>query len=588
MKKIAVVLSLIVLSLAVFVPLTLNTEFAQAQEGGYSIQAVTHEVRVLYSGQTVISDTLQITGTMPSSIQVGFPFQYSQYVIEVEAYDSANNTLPVTAGVPLQDRSGFYAADIGLSDATGSVITVIFVLSNELITPVPNSLNNEVSLNYPAYPSLAMSAATVNATVVLPSGATIDAITKQDGVVNATNNYTVTNLAAFTSMPGLANFTATADSLQMAFFASLQRNIVINPSGAVTCTDKYLILNNGATSLNFFKLNLPPTATNVVARDQFGTNLAISISNPSSNIRVANVTFAQAVGTGSSIEILLEYTLPSATQQSGQYMLAFDLYPYFNYYVESLTATITPPEGATIVSQPPTGTGSIPIIDRSAFQETLTFSRSGITYTDTVYQQASVQVAFNYNPLWIAFRPTIWMWVVAAVGAVIVAFMLRPKAKTKAKVAPAAVSAPVAAAVGVSAEQIRAFVDAYEEKIQVNNEIKSLEVRMQRGKIPRRRYKERRAILESRLDSLNRTIADLKTVIRDSGGSRADTIRQLDVAEANFNEANQELTTLEAQRKVGEISIEDYKQQLADLERRKAKAESTINGLLLRLRGEIR
>jgi hypothetical protein len=583
MKKVAVVLALMILSLAVFVPFSLNTEFAQAQGGGYSIQTVTHEVHVLYSGQTVISDTLQITGTMPSSIQVGFPFQYSPYVIEVEAYDSANNTLAVTAGVPLQDRSGFYAATIDVSGAAGSTFTVIFILSNDLLTPISNGF----SLNYPAYPSLAEPTGTVDATLVLPSGASLREINKQDGTVNVTS-YTATNLGAFTSMLGNATFTALQDFIQVALVESLDRSIAVSPSGLVSCTDKYLILNNGVTSLSFFKLNLPPAAINIAARDQSGRNIDISISNPSSAIRVANVTFIQAVGTGSSIEVSLNYNLPSATQQSGQYILDFDLYPYFNYYVESLSVTITPPEGATIVFQPPTETGNVPIINRSAFQETLTFIRSGVTYTDTIYQQESVQVAFNYNPLWIAFRPTIWMWAVAAVGAVIVAFMLRPKAKTKVKAAPVVISAPVAAAVGVSADQIRTFVEAYEEKIQINNEIKSLEVRVQRGRIPRRRYKERRTILESRLDSLNKTIAQLQAVIRSSGGSRADVVRQLDAAETNFNETNQELTTLEAQRKVGEISIEDYKQQLANLERRKAKAESTINGLLLRLRGEIR
>jgi chromosome segregation ATPase len=88
--------------------------------------------------------------------------------------------------------------------------------------------------------------------------------------------------------------------------------------------------------------------------------------------------------------------------------------------------------------------------------------------------------------------------------------------------------------------------------------------------------------------SLNKTIDELKAVLRSSGGDRADIMRKLDASETNLNEVNQELLTLEAQRNVGEVSIEDYKQQLADLERRKAKAENTINGLMLRLRGEIR
>jgi hypothetical protein len=578
MKKFAVVLALMVLSLALFIPFTVYIQSAQAQTGGYSIQTVTHEVHILYSGQVIISDTIQVTGTMPSIIQVGLPFQYTQHVIEVEAYDSNNNKLTVTAGVSLQDRSGFYGTTIDLSDATSNTFTVIFVLSNDLLAP--GSSITRYNLNYPAYPSLTLPAATVNTTLVLPAGVTLTTIQKEDGAVNATS-YQKSNLSAFTAIPANATLNAAADYLQVATINSLDRNVNVNPSGTVTSADKYTILNNGVNSLRFFKLNLPLGATNVVARDQFGRSLSVNTYDTPGITKVANVTFIQSISIGSLSDITIEYTLPNSTsQQSGQFVLDLTLYPYFNYYIESMSATITPPEGASLLSPPPSA-----IISRNAFQESLTVTRSGVTYTDSIYNQETVQAKFVFSPLWIAFRPTIWMWVIAAVGAAIVAFMTRPKAKAT----PAKTYSPVvAAAVGVSSDQIRTFVESYEEKLQIDSEIRSLENRVQRGRIPRRRYKERRASLEGRMMSLNKTIDELKAVLRSSGGDRADIMRKLDASETNLNEVNQELLTLEAQRNVGEVSIEDYKQQLADLERRKAKAENTINGLMLRLRGEIR
>jgi len=45
---------------------------------------------------------------------------------------------------------------------------------------------------------------------------------------------------------------------------------------------------------------------------------------------------------------------------------------------------------------------------------------------------------------------------------------------------------------------------------------------------------------------------------------------------------------VETKHSTGELPMDGIAKQLADLERRKAKAESTVNGLLLRLRQEMR
>lgn len=578
MTKIAVMFTLMIFSLMLFMPFTLNMDTAQAQTG-YSIQNVTHNVSVLYSGHIIISDTFQISGTMPNNLQVGFPFQYGTNIINAEAYDANNNELPITLGVPLQDRSGFYAATVNLPSGTTNTFTVVFIFENNLVTPTPTGY----SLNYPAYPSLAAGAASVTTNLTLPAGATIREIVKADGAINVTT-YTKSNLAEFTSMQANATFNAASDTLQKSQIPQLDRNINISPAGAVTCTDNYRIINNAANSLSFFKLNIPRSATNIQATDLFGRILSVSTRDISANARVANITFVTAVGTGDSVPVTVTYDLPSVTLRSGQFILETELYPYFNYYVDALTVIVVPPEGATIVAPSAPTSGDAPIVSRSAFQETLSVTRAGITYINKIYQSHdTLQVIFNYNPLWIAFRPTLWAWVIAAVGVAVAAFLLRPKTKT----VPSKVSPPITTTTAVSADQIRAFIEAYEEKLQSINDLKSLEARAQHGRIPRRRYKLQRTTLETRLTVLNKTIGNLKNVLSRSGGSHAAIVRQLETAEVNLNEANLKLTTLETRHTVGELSLEDYKKQLTDLEKRKQKAESTINGLLLRLRGEI-
>jgi septal ring factor EnvC (AmiA/AmiB activator) len=93
--------------------------------------------------------------------------------------------------------------------------------------------------------------------------------------------------------------------------------------------------------------------------------------------------------------------------------------------------------------------------------------------------------------------------------------------------------------------------------------------------------------LEVRLDTLSKNIAELKTIFRSAGGIYADLVRQLDIAETELVEVATNIRTIEVRHSRGELPLEAYKKSLADYQRRKEKAETTINGILLRLREEI-
>jgi chromosome segregation ATPase len=175
------------------------------------------------------------------------------------------------------------------------------------------------------------------------------------------------------------------------------------------------------------------------------------------------------------------------------------------------------------------------------------------------------------------------VWLLAVVGCVIVAVRRRPKVSA----APLKIAAPKAP-VGVSSDNVRAFTEAYEEKSRIASELKSLDDRARKGKIPRRRYKVQRRALEVRSDALSRNIVDLKRAFRGGGGLYADLVRQLDIAEAELDEVETDIESVETRQRRGELSLEEYKKQLVDCQRRREKAETTVNGILLRLREEIR
>jgi hypothetical protein len=301
-----------------------------------------------------------------------------------------------------------------------------------------------------------------------------------------------------------------------------------------------------------------------------------------------------------------QYNLPSATLQGANYILSdFKLFPKFIYYVNQATITFTPPEGATIVSPQASSLDSTSTLTRQTYQDSLTISKDGLSYVDyLVPQQNTIQLSFDYNPVWISLRPTFWASLLAVVGCIAAFFVRRhnPKEETYAEKTerlstletetttsvPQTKGAELKTKQYASAGNIREFIDAYEDKKQLTNELKSMDAKAQKGKIPRRQYKVQKNAIEIRLEGINRNIARTKENLKGTTGSYTDLVKQLDLAEDDLAEAEEKIKTLETRQSTGEISLEVYKRSIGDYQKQKDKAESAINGILLRLREKIR
>jgi predicted nucleic acid-binding Zn-ribbon protein len=177
----------------------------------------------------------------------------------------------------------------------------------------------------------------------------------------------------------------------------------------------------------------------------------------------------------------------------------------------------------------------------------------------------------------------LWTWALATFACALIAAWKKVKAPAKA----VAVAVPKVA-VKVTPEILTSFVNTYEEKRKILTEIKSLETAVSKGRIPRQRYKVQRKTLEIRLATVDRNLNELKGKLRSAGGRYADLMRQLEVAETEINEVEEGIRSVESRHRRGEITLEAYRKLLADYQRRKEKAETTIDGILLRLREESR
>jgi predicted nucleic acid-binding Zn-ribbon protein len=396
-------------------------------------------------------------------------------------------------------------------------------------------------------------------------------------------------------------------TLQLTNIDNLNRQINIDPTGKVSASDNYHLTNNATTTMTSFILNLPNTASNIVVKDEFGRSLTASTSNSSAReVLLANATLVTFLTSGQSASITVNYNLPSATIQGSQYVLSnFKLFPDFYYYVEHAILTFTPPEGATILTPELSSLDASSTVTRSTFQDSLTVGRNGVSYVDYVLPKANnVQFSYDYNPVWVSFRPTFWgsiLGVILCVGAV---FYRRSKPGEKElattrteRLTPKTTSGTVSyqseeagpvTTQRVTSENLREFSEAYEEKKQLNSELKSMDSRAQKGKIPRRQYKVQRRAIEIRLETLTRNINKLKDALRNSSSAYADLVKQLDSAEEELLDAEENIKKLESGQSTGEISLETYKKNIGEYQKRKDKSESTLNGILLRLREKSR
>jgi hypothetical protein len=570
---------LVFLLLSVSLSVSLGIKPASAQTSGYSIQNVNHQIEVMYSGNAIIRDTITISG-QTGSFLIGFPYKYGADLLKAEAF-SASEVYPMTLGVSLGNQSGFFGVEVTFPEGSPQVFTVAFVLENALLT---STGDNGYSLDFPAYPSLSQAASRCNVTIVLPEGSAVFNITKGDGTI-LTNNFIKNNLPALAYFPAAANVFIPAALVRPIAITSLDRVVSLDAAGNIGTSASYYIANNSTATIESLKLEVPADAFKLAGKDDFGRDLRIQVLSDSSNPLVlpVNITLPTPIQGGKSARLDLTYSLPRVSASQTRFNLNLELFPDFSYYVYDASVKVVPPEGAHIVAPQLSSIDPYSSLSRDLFQETLQINREGVSSVDReVPVQGNLQVSYDYNLLWLSLRPTVWVWVLASVGVVVAAFLQRPRSKMPSKT-PSRKSS-----VAFSRDRARTFLEVYDERSRVSDEIKSLVEKANRGQMPRRQYKVQRRALELRSDALSKQIAEMKVMFRNAGGNYANLIKQLDIAEADVSNTTANIRSVIARHRKGKIPMDEYKQTLSDLRKRKEKAESAVGDILQKLRQEIR
>ncbi len=588
---IAASVCLLVLSFA------LPSGFVSAQTSGYTIDRVDHQVQVMYSGHVLVIDTIHVSGTDNYGFMIGLPYQYSADVLKAFAYDDTH-LYTVNLGVQLSNRTGLYGAEVNFNGNSPSVFSIVFVLSNSLLS---EGDSGNFTLNYPAYPSLTQTVGVCNVTVTFPSIPNDISISKDDGNSNSAS-YIRTDLPAYTYSVATAEVQLPTGTVEISTISNLNRQINIAPSGTVTASETFKLESNSSSPIGAYVLNLPSEATNIAVKDTFGAALLTS-RTAESNLMLVNVTFSAFVNQGQSSSLTVQYNLPGAELDGPNYLLSnFQLFPPYQYLITGAVITFNPPEGSTIVAPQASALEASSNLTRQTYQDSLTVARNSISYADYLApQQNSIDLFYTYNPVWSSFRITFYASLVGAVacaGAIVFQrHRTRGSYQSKARRStPRQASAPeqrlapeaIMTSQPVSPEVIKGFIDTYENKQQLTAELRALDIRAQKGKIPRHQYKTQKQTLETHLEGLNRSIERTKAVFRGSSGTLPDLVKQLDLAEEDLVTSAEEIKKLEALHSKGEIAKETYKRSITDYQKTRDKAESAINGILQRLREKIR
>ena len=575
MKRIST-LGLIAIILLVVLSFSLNFKQAAAQNNDYIIQNVDHRVEVMYSGNVVISEKITLTGQTPSSFLIGFPYKYGSHILNGLAFD-ATRKLPINMGVQLGNRSGFYGFEVTLPENSSQTFTITFILSNDLLSKTASGY----SLDFPIYPSFTKDTNRCNVTLVLPETVSGISLATPYGNVNTTN-IIMENLMAFSYSPAVATFNLPVGEVQQMDVKSLNRLVTIFPAGEIRVSDSFRITNNSTNVIALIKLDLPRNAADVSGKDESGRTLRTRILPEKQFVVPANLTLLNSIGIGQSALVTVEYSLPNVTpDQTTHFAFDLDLFPVANYFVAEASVQVIPPEGAHFVEPQLSEVDPSLTVDRQLFQETMEINREGISYVEKdLAFETPLKVAYEYNPLWLSYRLTLWVWALSIIGSVIFTVWRRPKTSQKKGIVPRL-------SAGLSPDNVRAFNEAYEERRKITMELRVLHARSQKGKIPKNYYKSQRKNLEKRFDALTKDINQLKENFRHAGGNYGQLIRQLDAAEKTLSKARTSIRSSEARHRNGELPTEEYKKALTEYQQKKEKVEAQINGILLRLREEL-
>lgn len=542
---------------------------------------IDHEVILLDGGQVRLNENVRLSANQPlsiSSFNLGFPYKYKFNIDQVVAYESNDPDNMLTVDLDIGLGTGFYAVkinfgkDVTLDTETSYSFTIVFLFSN-LITEEIQDETTLFRIDFPAFPSLAQNISWCKSTVILPSNA--DFVTSYHPFNETTNGILTLvkePLESFYAESGNVTFQA-IDTFSLYEIKEMKRDITITEFDQLIVSDSYLVTNRALERLTTFRVTLPGNASEVSAKDDLENTLTVSLENKDATTE-ASITLTSSPIQNETIAITVTSMIPwkNYISQTGldNFNLTFKLFDPVNSTLKKLIVIINLPEGAKF--QPTELGKNFGIEQTSIYREIATLTLNNVTS----FQKPDFSIDYNHLLFWAAFRPTMWTGaIISFIGAI--AFLWQLQAKR-------AMPTPVTTVLPIRLEELKKYVKTYDEKRKFMQQRESIEKQAKKGKIPRRLYRVRSRTLESRLNVISRDLSILKEKIRVAGPQYAAMMRQIEVAENDLKGAEADINRAKVGYRRGELSAAAYRQSLQKAYRRRDRAQTNIDGVLIRLR----
>ena len=541
--------------------------------------------RMAYLNYTllVIEDNLTLVATNYteiSSFLYGFPIDWVErnrvFIMYKEARNASGAPLSFSEEIRLGDMGflGFLLSlpsPLKLGENETVQLSIRFVVNGSLSSTGFSREKESFTyrLEIPLYPTTSLELRNFTFRASLPLMATISSLTPDymKSEEKADIWYVYCNrtgpIARFTTETSAVEFDR-GDPLPLFSCRELTRELSLGPFGELRISDTYELRSKTNHEVNYFDVVLPPWASSISVSDLMGPlkKTVMEIGG----VKKVRITLRTPVKLFDPLTLIVSYDAPWEDHVSkkgfSSFSLEFVMEEALLWPVERLFVKVILPEGASISSASPEPDHVL----RGAFREEVGF----LLGLSTPFDEDKLSVSFSFSVFWPSFWPMCW----ASLGAVVACVVIK-------LITVAPIPAPILL---VPAEKIIEFVEAYERRSSLKEELISLREALDKRKISRKRYKARRRAIREELEKLDKKIASLVPELRKAGGFLAEIVGSLEAAESELESVERDMRALEARYLRKEIGSEAYRRLLRDYRRREDRARTAIREALLRLR----
>ncbi|MHA1340696.1 MAG: hypothetical protein ACTSRZ_11275 [Promethearchaeota archaeon] len=395
----------------------------------------------------------------------------------------------------------------------------------DLLTISGSTSTQEIQISLNLAPYLPYKIEKLDTTITAPIGSTMGTFNPETDAQGTSRIYHRSNLSKYYKEYISGSYTYSTDTFIE--FVSITRKIYINPWGDIRVVEKHYINNTGKISVSSYKWAVPLDTQNITAYDDIGEITGLTMETEANNDgKTKNVTMTltknrSKMNGGTSVSYYIEYYLP--------------LQNYFNSSIikSTLKINLNLIKSHCLISQQKTMIylyAGEKILKSSISPENVNFEENSLvlTFSDqniTYYAPKYVIIEYTANGFQILFRPLLFSILILVALSLYVSI----KSKTKGREEEKAEFEEY-----IPLNEIREYLNLYEEINALRIELRELEDNLLRKKIAKREYSKERKTLENKLKDLQDEIKEFKNVVMQAGGKISKIIQNIDLKETEL------------------------------------------------------